>query len=237
MSPLKALLFDVDGTLAETERDGHRVAFNRAFAEHGLDWFWDERLYGELLAITGGRERIVHYARRYRPEWLEQDGAELRITAIHRSKNRHFADLLGDGGIRLRPGLARWLDEARQAGLRLGIVTTTSRENLEALLAKTMNDDLASAFTLRVCGQDVTRKKPDPECYRIALNALGLPPTQVLAVEDSRNGLEAACGAGLRAVIVRSFYFRDERFDEAALVIDEFSELSLSALRQHIVGR
>ena len=231
MTTLKALLFDVDGTLAETERDGHRVAFNASFAAHGLDWNWSESLYGELLAITGGRERIAHFAAQVHPGWLARADAAERIAEMHRDKNRRFAELLAQGQIALRPGLQTLLDEARAVGLRLGIVTTTSRDNLRALRVAAFKPELRDAFELHVTGEDVTLKKPDPECYRRALSALELPPQQVLAIEDSGNGLRAATAAGLRTLIARSVYFRHECFDGALAVIDEFTDMPLTRLR------
>ncbi|MFI4981841.1 MAG: HAD-IA family hydrolase [Nevskiales bacterium] len=237
MSELRALLFDVDGTLAETERDGHRAAFNQAFGEHRLPWHWGERLYGALLAVTGGKERIAHYAAEYDPDWLAKPGSEAAIAAIHASKNRHYQDLLRNSGIALRRGLRPLLAEARMAGLQLGIVTTTSRGNLDGLLAATLDADTRDAFRVRVAGEDVRRKKPDPECYTRALAALNLRPDQALAVEDSRNGLLAARGAGLQVLIVRSFYFAEEGFGEAFAVADDFRDLRLTELRRRFERR
>jgi len=232
MGQLRALLFDVDGTLAETERDGHRVAFNRAFRDRGLHWDWDTTLYGELLQVTGGRERIAHYAALHDPRWLARADAQSAIAGLHARKNQHYAALVSRGRIALRPGLRVLLAQARAANLLLGVVTTTSRDNVDALMAANFDADTGAAFALRVAGEDVIHKKPDPECYRRALAVLGLSPEQALAVEDSRNGLRAASGAGLRTLIVRSHYFRDEHFDEAAAVIDEFSEIDLGQLQR-----
>lgn len=227
---LRALLFDVDGTLAETERDGHRAAFNRAFVDHGLPWHWSERLYGELLQVTGGKERIRHFAGEHDPEWLARPGAAELIARIHQRKNQHYQDLLGSGGIALRQGLRGLLRQARDAGLQLAVVTTTSRANLDGLLDTALDAATRAAFRVRVAGEDVARKKPDPECYLRALAALELPPEQALAVEDSRNGLLAARAAGLQALVVRSFYFEDEDFAEALLVRDGFAGLELPEL-------
>jgi len=227
---LRALLFDVDGTLAETERDGHRPAFNAAFAAQDLDWHWDEQHYGALLQITGGRERITHFVREHDPQWLNRDDAEARVLAMHQDKNRRFAAHVAAGGIPLRPGLLPLIREARRRGLKLGIVTTTSRDNLEALLNASFDADFRAAFAVRVTAEDVRRKKPDGECYRVALAQLGIAADNVLALEDSRNGLRSASALGIATVIVRSHYFADEDFSGAAAVVDSFEALHLAGL-------
>jgi HAD superfamily hydrolase (TIGR01509 family) len=218
-----AILFDVDGTLAETERDGHRVAFNQAFAEAGLDWHWDEALYGDLLAVTGGRERIAHFARTHRPDWLAVPAALERIAALHQRKNALYADIVAAGSIPLRPGISGLFDAITRRGWTLGIVTTTSRANLEVLLNSTLGDGALDRFGVVICGEDVARKKPDPEAYALALERVRLPPDACVAIEDSRNGLLAARGAGLRTVIVRGLYTRQENFAEAAAVYDGYA--------------
>jgi HAD superfamily hydrolase (TIGR01509 family) len=223
MSSAPAILFDVDGTLAETERDGHRVAFNRAFAEAGLDWHWDEARYGELLAVTGGRERITRHARAQQPAWLAAAGAHERIAHLHQAKNAHYAAIVESGQIRLRPGVAPLFEAIERRGWQLGLVTTTSRANLEVLLAATLGARALTRFAVVVCGEDVARKKPDPGAYTLALARLGLPAAACLAIEDSRNGLLAAYAAGLRTVIVRSQYTQREDFAEAAVVHDGYA--------------
>jgi phosphoglycolate phosphatase-like HAD superfamily hydrolase len=149
--PLRALLFDVDGTMADTERDGHRVAFNRAFAEAGLDWEWDVPLYGELLAVTGGKERMRHYVERHRPDWQKPKDFDDLIVRLHAAKTRHYTGLLAERAIPLRPGVRRLLDEARAEGVRLAIATTTTPDNVTALLEHSVAPDAESWFPHTSC--------------------------------------------------------------------------------------
>lgn len=213
---LRALLFDVDGTLAETERDGHRQAFNRAFAEAGLEIVWDEATYGALLQVAGGKERICHY--------LDQqpDAPKLsreQVARLHRRKNELFAELVPT--LPLRPGVRRLVQEAREAGLLLAIATTTSPENVHALLE---HHGLAGSFCLVVAGDEVPRKKPAPDVYLGVLRELGLRAGEAVAIEDSRNGLLAARGAGIPVVVTPSHYTRGECFDGALAVLEHLGD-------------
>jgi HAD superfamily hydrolase (TIGR01509 family) len=221
---LAALIFDVDGTLADTERDGHRVAFNQAFAEAGLDWHWDVPRYGELLAVTGGKERMRHYLDRYRPDWPRPTDLDALIARLHAAKTRHYTALLSEGGIPLRPGVERLLREARAAGVRLAIATTTTPENVTALLAHALAPEALSWFEVIAAGDIVPAKKPAPDIYHYALEKMRLSPTECLAFEDSENGLLAARGAGLRTVITINDYTRDHDFNGATLVLDQLGE-------------
>ena len=221
---LDALIFDVDGTLADTERDGHRVAFNQAFAEAGLDWHWDVPMYGELLAVTGGKERMRFYLDRFRPDWPRPADLDARIAALHAAKTRHYTALLARGGIPLRPGVKRLLLEARAQQVRLAIATTTTPENVTALLEHALDPQAASWFEVIAAGDIVPAKKPAPDIYHYALRALNLRPEQCLAFEDSENGIRASRGAGLRTVITINDYTRDHDFTGAALVLDQLGE-------------
>ncbi len=218
---LRALLFDVDGTLAETERDGHRVAFNRAFAEAGLPIVWSEALYGALLQVSGGKERIAYYLERFAPH-LRVPPAE--IERLHRRKNEIFGELVPH--LALRPGVRRLLREAREAGLRLAVATTTSPENVEALLRA---HGLAEFFDLVAAGDVVRRKKPAPDIYRLVLDRLCLAPEEAVAIEDSRNGLLAARSAGLPVLVTPSSYTQSESFDGALAVLEHLGEPDLPA--------
>lgn len=224
MDKLSALIFDVDGTLADTERDGHRVAFNRAFDEAGLDWFWDEARYRALLRVTGGKERIRLYLSEDWPDLLEAPDTDERIRSLHAAKTRHYLALLEAGAIPLRPGVRRLLQEARTAGLRLAIATTTTPENVTTLLRASLGTEGLQWFEVIAAGDIVPAKKPAPDIFRVALSELGLTPTACLALEDSENGLRAALEAGLSTVVTTSGYTRDQDFSGAVAVLDGFGE-------------
>jgi len=221
---LKALIFDVDGTLADTERDGHRIAFNQAFADAGLDWHWDVPLYGELLAITGGKERMRHYLDRHRRDWPRPSGLDALIARLHAAKTAHYTALLARGGIPLRPGVRRLLDSARAAGLRLAIATTTTPANVSALLRHALAADAESWFEIIGAGDVVPAKKPAPDIYHYVLARMQLAPGECLAFEDSENGLRAARAADLKTVITVNDYTRDHDFTGAAIVLDHLGE-------------
>jgi HAD superfamily hydrolase (TIGR01509 family) len=217
---LQALIFDVDGTLADTERDGHRIAFNAAFAEAGLAWDWDAALYGELLAVTGGKERMRFFCERHDPAFLQQPDADARIKALHAAKTKHYVALLEKGGIPMQPGVARLMREARAAGLRLAIATTTTPENVTALLPA----ELMAMFEIVGAGDTVPRKKPAPDIYLWVLEQLGLPASACLAFEDSANGLKASLAADLPTLVTESEYTLDHDFSGAFAVLSGLGE-------------
>ena len=216
---LRALIFDVDGTLAETE-ELHRRAFNETFAEMGLAWHWDEALYGALLRVTGGKERLRHFIDRYGPPGVSAEGADVLVADLHRRKTGHYTALVDGGAATLRPGVARLLGEARKNGIRLAIATTTSLPNVMSLLRAALGERGTALFEVIGAGDSVTQKKPAPDIYLSVLAQLGLGAADCMAIEDSENGLRAARAAGLPVVITKSRYSARESFDGAALVLE-----------------
>lgn len=216
---LEALIFDVDGTLAETE-ELHRHAFNGAFAAAGLPWHWGRDDYRALLATTGGKERMARFA-------AEQgvDPARLDIPGIHADKTARYIELVAAGRTRPRPGIAELIAEGRAAGLRLAVATTTSRPNIDALCEAIFAASAGNVFDVVAAGDEVAAKKPAPEVYHLALSRLGLGPDRAVAFEDSRNGLQAAKSAGLRCIVAPGIYSCDDDFAGADLVVPEFSDL------------
>lgn len=219
----RALIFDVDGTLAETE-EVHRQSFNAAFVRMGLDWHWGRAVYKELLKVTGGKERIRAFdgLRGGKPPLL----SDPEIVKLHRIKTALYAELIANGGCPLRPGVQALLAAARRRGQHLAIATTTSRDNIDVLLAASLGENWAQSFASIVAGDEVPRKKPAPDVYLEVLSQLKLPASQCLAIEDSGNGLAAASSAGIPVLITRSAYFRDDNFSGALVAIDDLSEVT-----------
>ena len=222
--PLLALLFDVDGTLADTERDGHRIAFNAAFREHGLDWNWDITLYGKLLAVTGGKERIKHYVNQFRPDYTPPADFDDLVVVLHRAKTQHYTRLLEQGNIPLRPGVKRLLLEARNAGLRLAIATTTTPANVTTLLKCSLADDAVDWFEVIAAGDIVPAKKPAADIYRWAMRQMRLPSAACFAFEDSANGIRSSLAAGVKTLITVNDYTVGHNFNGAAAVISDLGE-------------
>ena len=216
---LEAIIFDVDGTLAETE-ELHRQSFNLTFQQFKLDWDWDPQLYAELLQTTGGKERMIRYVDKYRPD--ERTVLE-RLPQMHKTKTRSYLDLLAKGALRLRPGVERLVTEALDRGVKLGIATTSTPLNVRALLRSTLGEEAASWFAI-AAGDVVDRKKPYPDVYYEALEALGVGPSHAVALEDSANGMHAAIEAGIAVVATPSLYLTQEDFTGAKAVISNLGE-------------
>jgi HAD superfamily hydrolase (TIGR01509 family) len=216
-----ALIFDVDGTLAETE-EVHRRAFNEAFVRTGIDWRWGRAIYKDLLRVAGGKERIRAFDRMRGTEPMLPDP---EIAELHRIKTACYVGLIASGGCPLRPGVETLMAGAERRGQRLAIATTTSRANIEALLSVALGEAWADRFHAIVAGDEVPRKKPAPDVYHEVLARLGMQASDCIAIEDSHNGLVAASLAGIPVLITRSVYFRDEDFSEALLAVDDLTDL------------
>lgn len=224
MAKLEALLFDVDGTLSDTERDGHRVAFNMAFEAAGLDWHWDEALYGDLLSVTGGKERIKLYCNQFNTDFEQPQDMDEFVKELHASKTAFYTQLLSKGKIPLRPGVERLIHEAKAAGMRMAVVTTTTPENVTALLTHTLGPDSEAWFEVIAAGDIVPAKKPAPDIYEWALQEMNLSPEQTIAFEDSANGILSSTGADVRTIITVNEYTKEDDFSQAALVLDHLGE-------------
>ncbi|WP_233806799.1 HAD family hydrolase [Paraburkholderia sp. HP33-1] len=231
---MQALIFDVDGTLADTET-AHRHAFNAAFAQAHLDWFWDEALYARLLTVAGGKERLLHYWRTIECEEAEGPRAREAVDALHALKTRHYAERMREGAVPLRPGIARLLDEANEAGLRVAIATTTTPANLDALLQVHFGASWRNRFAAIGDASTTSAKKPAPDVYRHVLEQLGLQPAACLAFEDSRNGLLAARAARVPVVVTPSAFTAHEDFDGALAVLPHLGD-PLAPILQMVRG-
>jgi HAD superfamily hydrolase (TIGR01509 family) len=220
--PLRAIIFDVDGTLAETE-ELHRRAFNEAFVGAGLEWYWDRDLYRELLKVTGGKERIRHFIKHHRPKPVVHPSG--LVDDLHRRKTAVYTARVTAGDIQFRPGMAELILDARRRGLVIAIATTTSRPNVDALLTARFGRESIGWFATIATGDTVRRKKPAPDLYLAVLAALGIEAAEAVAVEDSWNGVRAARSAGLPVVAVPSLYSAADDFSEATLVLQDSREV------------
>lgn len=229
---LRALIFDVDGTLADTE-SAHLAAFNHAFAEAGLDWRWDEPLYTRLLEVAGGKERILHYWRATQPQMDEVPANVVQDTVdrLHRRKTAAYEAAVDRGDVSMRPGVLRLIDEALAQGLRLAIATTTTPANIAALLRRAIGADWRRGFAAIGDASNAPQKKPHPQVYLNVLAALQLPPADCLAFEDSGNGLRAARAAGLDAIVTPTRYTALHDFSDALRVLRDLGGVDVAQLR------
>ena len=226
---LRALLFDLDGTLADTEAHGHRPSYNRAFRKLGLGFRWGPKLYRRLLGQSSGRERLHHYLRRYQPDLGDHaeavgESEEAWVEHVHRLKSRYFRRYLRQGKVPLRPGVARLLREASEAGLRLAVVTNASRATVKSFLKYGLGKELAARIDLVVGGDQIKARKPAPDLYHLALARLKVAPYECIAIEDSAMGLAAARAAGVPTVITVNHDTIDQDFASASLVLDTLGE-------------
>ena len=223
MNRLKALIFDCDGVLAETERDGHRVAFNRTFAAQGYDFTWDEALYKELVKIGGGKERMRHFFDR--TSWpAGASDKDALVRELHRLKTDYYTQIIESGELPLRPGVARLVDEAIAAGVKLAVCSTSNERAVHTVVERLLGPERKAKFDVILAGDVVSKKKPDPEIYALVLDRLHLRPAECLVVEDNRNGLLAAKGAGIYCLVTTNGYTKDEDFREADLIVSELGD-------------
>lgn len=222
MSDIAALLFDVDGTLADTERDGHREAFNRAFADAGLDWVWSVELYGKLLTVTGGKERIKYYLDTFNTAFDKPENLDEFVAGLHAAKTEHYKALMAAGRIPLRPGVEALIREAREAGVRMAIATTTTMDNVTSLLDATLGEGADQWFEVIGAGDIVPKKKPAPDIFSWVMEQMNLQGDQVIAFEDSGHGVTSAADAGIKRILVTTNdYTRNQDFSRATVVIPD----------------
>ncbi|WP_119154338.1 HAD-IA family hydrolase [Caldimonas tepidiphila] len=220
---INALIFDVDGTLADTE-ELHRQSFNAAFRDAGLGWEWTPAEYRELLRVTGGKERIAAHVARLGLDEAERRRLIERIPELHADKTRRYTAAVSAGRLPLRDGVARLIHEARDAGCLLAIATTTTAANVDALLRATLGEHGPGLFAVIGCGDLVRVKKPAPDIYRLVLDTLGVAPEEAVAFEDSWNGLRSAVAAGLWTVVTPTYWTEGDDFSEAGLLLPRLGD-------------
>ena len=230
---IDALIFDVDGTLADTE-EAHRVAFNLAFERYRLGWVWEPGEYRELLHINGGKERITTYIETLALPDAERRRLRTMVPDVHAEKTRFYSSFVADGAVPLRPGVARLLDEAQANGCKLAIASTTTAINIDALLQSTLGLGGLDMFSVIACGDQVRAKKPAPDIYQLALRGLGMLPEHAIAFEDSPNGLRSATAAGLRTVVTPNFWTEGSDFSAASLLLPSLAELRFNELNHRM---
>ena len=221
---IKAIIFDVDGTLADTE-DAHRIAFNKAFAENDLNWNWDVALYDKLLTVTGGKERIKYFVESFLTNYTKPENFDEFVKHLHKVKTAHYTAMLASGNIPLRPGIKQFILDAHASGIQLAIATTTSPENVAGLLEIGLGKNWADYFAANGCGDIVPLKKPAPDIYNWVLSQLQLAPQDCIALEDSNNGLRSSLAAGIKTYITVNRYTRNQDFTGAAAVFDDLGDL------------
>jgi len=232
---LEAVVFDMDGVMAETEGDGHRVAFNQAFQQAGIDAEWDWTAYGELLKISGGKERMKAYFKD-QPLPCPDDQRDAFIAELHKKKTALFTALIQNGKIPLRRGVRRFIESIIAANLKLALATTSNEQSAHGLLTSLLGKEMHDRFDLILAGDIVKKKKPDAEIYRLAAERLQIDPALSFVIEDTANGLQAALAAGFHVCITKSAYSQHEEFTEAAFIVDdlETGEITIEKLDIYI---
>lgn len=217
MSKIKAVFFDQDGVIIDTERDGHRVSFNMAFKEFGFTDEWDVEYYHELLQIAGGKERMKHHWKtKGFSKPLTEEEIDNLVKEMHKRKTALFVELIETGKLPLRPGIHRFMKEAMEAGLKIAVCTTSNEKAARAITEKILAD---IKFEVVLAGDVVEKKKPDPEIYNLALSKLGLKPEEVFVVEDSKNGVKAAKAAGMKVIVTTNHYTEKEDVDAGDAIV------------------
>ncbi len=222
---IRALIFDVDGTMADTE-EAHRVGFNLAFERSRLDWKWEPSEYREMLKVHGGKERMSSFIAALSIDDAERERLLSLVPRIHAEKTRFYSSFVGEGAVPLRPGVKRLLDEALAAGCKLAIASTTTAVNVDALLQSTLGPRGLDMFSVIACGDQVHAKKPSPDIYLLVLERLGVMPHEAIAFEDSAAGLHAAQAAGLWTVVTPNFWTAGSNFDSADLLLPNLGDPS-----------
>lgn len=229
---IKATIFDVDGTLSETE-EAHRQAFNQTCVENELPWVWSRELYGELLKTTGGKERMTIYLRDHRNEPADQ----AQIAEIHKRKTVIYGKLIDSGAAELRPGIADLIADAAKSGVRVAVATTTNRPNVDRLAEACFGKPASEVFEVIAAGDQVKNKKPAPDVFDLAVSGLGLDPSQCIGLEDSRNGLLSCIGTNVACIVSPGVYTLGSDFSEAVAIIDCFSEIDTVAKLNAVLNR
>ena len=231
MGILKALIFDCDGVLAETERDGHRVAFNSVFEENGISAIWDIEEYGELVNISGGKERMKAYFNEHRNLNSTEQLSGVFIQKLHKRKTEIFMEMGAKGKLPSRLGIKRIIKEAHDDGILLFVCSTSHEKSVSELIKSNLGEEYLNWFTELLCGDIVTNKKPAPDIYNLVKEKYGLKGEECFVVEDTRNGLLAAKAAGMNCIVTPSFYSFNEDFTEADLVVSSLGEPRSSEIR------
>lgn len=231
---IKAIIFDVDGTLAETE-EAHREAFNDTFKANGMDWHWDVPMYGELLKTTGGKERMMEYQRAYRLYDIQLKFEQ--IAKLHKQKTERYATLIANGSTKLRAGISDLLGDAKAKGIRVAIATTTNRPNVDCLSLACFGKPAAEVFKVIAAGDEVKNKKPAPDVFNLAVKRLGLDPSECVGLEDSRNGLLSCAGAGVPCIVSPGVYTLGADFREAQATIKCFTEVNTIQKLQAVLSK